>query len=213
MNTHKEIAKALLKIGAVGFKPQAPITFKSGIKAPVYIDNRRFPFFPAEWQQVILGFEQLLSQQKIQYQVIAGIETAGIPHSAALGFSLKQPSIFVRKAVKDHGTKKRVEGGTVEGMKVLLIEDHITTGMSSLSGVEAIRSEGGEVSDCLAITSYAFAEAEAAFKDAGVLLHTLTTFQVILAEAVAESRLTITEKESVEDWLADPHGWAARHGF
>lgn len=209
----QQIAHALLEIGAVGFQPEQPLTFKSGIISPVYVDNRRFPFYPDQWQLVIEGFKQLIKQDKIDFQVLAGIETAGIPHSAALGYALHQPSVFVRKKVKDHGTKSRIEGGLVAHKKVLLIEDLVTTGGSSLTGVEALRQDGAQVNDCLIIVSYGFAEAEQAFVQAKVQLHALTHFAAIVEEAVQMQKLTPTQKMLVEDWFSDPWGWAERQGM
>jgi orotate phosphoribosyltransferase len=209
-NTASLVARALLDIGAVGFKPEAPITFKSGILSPVYVDNRRLPYWPDAWQTVISGFQTLISDQRIAFDVIAGIETAGIPHSAALSFAMQRPSIFVRKQPKEHGTRSRIEGGAVAGKTVLLIEDLVTTGGSSLSGVEALRAEGAVVTDLLAIVSYGFHEAVDAFASAGVRLHTLTSFPVIQAEALASGRFDAATVAIVEDWLADPVGWASR---
>ena len=137
----REIAEALVEIGGVGFAASAPITFKSGIKSPVYCDNRKFPFHPEQWAKVIHGFEALIAENVIDAGVIAGIEAAGIPHSAALGFAMQRPSIFVRKEAKGYGAKKRVEGGDIAGKHVVLVEDLVTTGSSSLSGVEALRAE------------------------------------------------------------------------
>src|SRR5258708_40166800 len=145
MSYQNTIASSLLEIGAFKFQPAKPLTYKFGLKAPVYVDNRCFPFYPAHWRKVIKGFNNLIQKNSLSFDVVAGIETAGIPHSAALGFFLQKSSAFVRKQTKDHGTKKRVEGGDVTGKKVLLIEDHITTGGSSLSGVEALRNEVGIV--------------------------------------------------------------------
>ena len=182
------VADALLAIGAVGFSPHAPITFKSGLLSPVYCDNRRFPFHPLQWTTVIRSFEQLLAP--LHADVIGGIEAAGIPHSAALGFTTAMPSVFIRKEAKLHGTRKRVEGGDVNGLRVLLVEDLVTTGLSSLSGVTALREEGAIVTDCLAIISYGFVEAAEAFATAGVTLHTLTTFSVVLDRAVSHHLIT-----------------------
>ena len=209
----KEVAKALLEIQAVGFKPNNPLTFKSGLISPVYIDNRRFPFNPTQWHTVISAFAQLAKNEKITFDCIAGIESAGIPHSAALGFHLQKPSVFTRKAVKDHGTKKMFEGGDVTGKTVLLIEDHVTTGYSSLIGVEALRNEGATVTDCFAITSYGFREAKEAFAKAGVTLHTLTDFSVVLEVAQAEKLLTKEEVEKISQWFKEPNSWAKKHGF
>lgn len=208
MTTKEKVATALLKIGSVGFAPsEKPITFKSGIMSPVYVDNRKLPSFPAEWKVVIKSLGQLIVEAGLQYDFIAGIETAGIPHSSALGWDLEKPTVFIRKEAKDHGTKKRVEGGTVAGKRVLLLEDHITTGGSSLSGVEALRAEGATVTDCLAITSYAFAESDQAFEAAGVALHVLTDFETILAIAIAQNLVTQQDSDAVTNWLADPHAW------
>lgn len=202
------VARALLEIGAVQFVPNAPVTFKSGIVSPVYVDNRRLIFHPAAWHTVIEGFTMLLEEEGTIFDVIAGIETAGIPHSAALAYSLAMPSVFVRKAAKDHGLKSRIEGGDVRGQTIILIEDMVTTGGSLISGVIALRDAGAVVDDCLAIISYGFTEAKHAFTEANVRLHTLITFADILAQA----RLSTVERDSVEDWLADPHGWAERQG-
>ena len=139
MNYQKEVAKALLAIDAVGFKPREPITFKSGIKSPVYTDNRKFPFFPDEWRKVVEGFKDLIEKNQMEFDVIAGAELAGIPHSAALGFFTGKPSIMVRKQPKEHGLGKRIEGGNIEGKKVLMIEDLVSTGSTSISMIEALR--------------------------------------------------------------------------
>lgn len=206
-NIQREIAQILLKINAVGFVPDNPIMFKSGIKSPVYVDNRKLPFYPKEWEKVILGFEALTKEKSLQFDIIAGIESAGIPHSAALGFLMKKPSVFVRKKIKEHGTKKLIEGGDVNGKQVLLIEDLVTTGSSSLAGVEALREGGAKVINCLIITSYEFPEAKKAFAEAGVKLHALTSFPIILKEAMSLGLIKEKEEQAIKDFLADPHHW------
>lgn len=209
----REIAEALIAINGVGFKPTAPITFKSGIQSPVYCDNRRFPFHPAEWTKVIRGFEALIAEASISVDVVGGVEAAGIPHSAALGFAMQKPSVFIRKEAKGHGTKKRVEGGDVRGLRVVLVEDLVTTGMSSLAAIEALREEGAIVEDCLAIISYGFPEAVEAFAKANVRLHATTDFQAVLAVAKERGVLDDNSAAVVSDWLQEPHGWAERQGF
>ena len=169
------IAEALLAIGGVGFRVDDPITFKSGIVSPVYCDNRTFPFWPRQWTEVIQGFAALIDDEGLRCDVIGGIEAAGIPHSAALGYATQRPSVFIRKQPKEHGKRARIEGGDVTGKHVLLVEDLVTTGGSSLSAVHALREAGATVTDCLAIISYGFAEArQSAFRDAAVhyLAHT-----------------------------------------
>ena len=130
--TAAAVARALLEIDAVVFTPDAPITFKSGIKSPVYVDNRRVPFWPAQWRVVLDGFAQ--AARGLTFDVIAGIAVGGVPHSSALAYLLGAPSVFVRKEAKEHGTRSQIEGGDVSGKTVLLVEDLVTTGGSSLAG-------------------------------------------------------------------------------
>ena len=209
----REIADALIAIEGVGFRPAAPIMFKSGIKSPVYCDNRRFPFWPEQWAKVIRGFEALIAEREILVDVVGGVEAAGIPHSAALGFAMRTPSVFIRKELKEHGTKKRVEGGDVTGKRVVLVEDLVTTGGSSIAAIEALREEGAVVSDCLAIISYGFPDAVELFERSGVRLHATTTFQMVLESAVERGRIDEAGAEVVRDWLREPRSWAKRHGF
>mgnify|MGYP001564465856 CR=1 FL=1 len=129
-----------------------------------------------------------------------------------MGFYIKKPSVFVRKEEKDHGTKKRVEGGNVKGKRVLLLEDLVTTGSSSLSGVRALRNEGAIVKDCLVIVNYGFPEAAQAFKKAKVRLHALTPFSLILREAVSSKKCTPEEAKIVREWYRDPWAWTRSRG-
>ena len=201
------IAEALLTIGGVGFRFDDPVTFKSGIVSPVYCDNRTFPFWPAEWKKVIQGFASLITSEGLAFDVIGGIEAAGIPHSAALGYAMQRPSVFIRKQAKEHGKKARIEGGNVAGKRVLLIEDLVTTGGSSLSGVQALRDAGAVVTDCLAIISYGFPQASVAFDEAGLRLHTLTDFQTVLGVAADRDFLREDQVEAIRGWFRQPYDW------
>lgn len=202
----QQTARALLDIRAVVFTPEAPITFKSGIVSPIYIDNRCLPYEPEAWHQVIAGFQNAISEHALSFDVIAGIETGGIPHSAALAFSLNRPSVFVRKQPKEHGMKRRVEGGEVAGKRVLLIEDLITTGGSSLSGVSALQDEGAQVVACLAIFSYGFAQAADAFAAIGVPLITLTTLADVLDAAHQTDYFAPEAINAVASWQRSLEG-------
>jgi orotate phosphoribosyltransferase len=208
-----EIAQALLEIGAVGFTPSAPITFKSGIISPVYVDNRQLIFWPTQWRQVIEGFQAIIASRDIHFDVVAGIATGGIPHSSVLAYNLRVPTIYIRKESKGHGKQNLIEGGSVAGKTVLLVEDMITTGGSSLAGVTALREAGALVKDCLTITNYGFAMSIQAFQVADVRLHSLTDFYTIVQQAVKSEKLDRADIEIIEDWLREPHQWAERHGF
>lgn len=201
----KNVAKALVEIGAVGFRPNDPITFVSGIISPIYIDNRTLPFHPAQWRVVLDGFVE--TAKNMNFEVVAGIEAAGIPHSATLGYLLNKPSVFVRKKPKDHGTKKMVEGGNVEGRGVLLVEDLVTLGGSSLKGVAEIRKAGGIVENVLVIVSFGLAEKEQSFEKEKVALHKLTTVPVILDTAVEMGRLSESDRKIVDEWYKEPWEW------
>lgn len=209
MDDSLKVARALLAIGAVGFSLMQPVTFKSGMRSPMYIDNRRLPYHPTQWAQVIEAFAARLKDGALPCDVIAGVAVGGVPHSAALGYVARIPSVFIRKEAKEHGLGKRVEGGAVEGKRVVLVEDMVTTGGSSLSAVEALREEGAIVTDMLAIISYDFHEAEAAMFGAKVTLHTLTSVPVVLEEAHAQGILGSATLAQVQAWYKDPYGWGA----
>ena len=208
-NTKRCSAKALLDIGAIGFSPDAPITFKSGIQSPVYVDNRQLIYHPAAWHSMIEGFESLIDTRRLEYDLIAGVAVGGVPHSSALAFTLNVPSVFIRKESKGHGTSQRIEGGDVNKRQILLVEDLVTTGGSSLSAVDALRDAGAQVTDALAIVSYGFAEAASAFARADLTLHTLTDIETLLELAHERGTLDLDQVAVVERWLADPYAWSA----
>jgi orotate phosphoribosyltransferase len=201
------VARALLAAGTVTLTPDEAVIFKSGLRSPVYVDNRRLIFEPGPWHIVIDAFAAALPSGE---SIIAGVESAGIPHSSALAYSTGLPSVFVRKAAKEHGLGRRIEGGDVAGKRTILVEDMVTTGGSSLSAVEALREAGAEVADCFAIITYGLAEAREAFESARVRLTTLTTFESVVAQALAAGIIDEREADLVRSWLADPHDWDGR---
>ena len=206
-NRAKAVARALLDAGTVTLRPDDPVTFKSGLRSPVYVDNRLLISQPEPWRVVVEAFEAELPEHDL---VIAGVESAGIPHSSALAYAAARPSVFVRKQAKEHGLARRIEGGEVAGRRTVLVEDMVTTGGSSLSAVGALREAGAEVSDCFAIITYGFAEARDAFEAAEVRLTTLTTFETVVAQALERGEIDAREAELVRAWLADPHAWDGR---
>ncbi len=209
-NWRTDVARALLEVGAAGFSPDRPITFKSGLVSPVYIDNRCLPFYPDQWHLVIEAFQMLIQARSIEVDIIAGVAVGGVPHSAALAFAMRKPSVFVRKEAKAHGTQRLVEGGDVRSKRVLLVEDLVTTGSSSLEAVSRLREAGAAVEDVLAIVGYGFEEAERAFEAAGVRLVTLTDFDEIARTGLVMGRFTPADLAIIQDWLSDPPGWVSR---
>lgn len=207
----RRAAEQLLDIQAVLFLLEQPIRFKSGLISPVYVDNRRLIAHPQMWTEVLDALMHAIATRKLLPDIIAGVETAAIPHSSVLGYRFQLPTVFVRKQTKTHGTKNRVEGGDVKGKHVLLIEDHISTGVSSLDGIAALREAGAIVTDCLSITSYGFSQAQADFEKAGVKPHTLLPFDVILDVAERKNYFSEGQKACIAEWLADPWPWAERY--
>jgi orotate phosphoribosyltransferase len=207
--TAAAVAGALLEAGCVAVRPGSPVTFTSGLRSPVYVDNRRLIFHPGPWRVVVEALVAGVAAELPPAEVVAGVESAGIPHSSAVAYAARLPSVFVRKGEREHGMGRRIEGGDVAGRRVVLVEDMITTGGSSLAAVEALRAAEADVGRCLAIVSYGFTEALDSFAAASVALGVLTTFEVVLDVAVASGRVAEAAAASVRDWLADPYGWQA----
>lgn len=203
-------ARALVEAGALAYRPDEPITFRSGLRSPMYVDCRRLIFHPHAWHVVIDALLARLRSDPIEADAVAGVEAAGIPHSSALAYAAALPSVFVRKSAKGHGLGRRVEGGDVRGLRVVLVEDLVTTGGSSLSAVDALRDIGAVVSDCMAITTYGFPGLYETFLAAGVGLAVLTTAEVVIDEALAMGALDARADEAMRAWLADPAAWSER---
>jgi orotate phosphoribosyltransferase len=204
----KQIARQLVALGAVTVMAEAPVTFRSGLRSPVYVDNRSIPFHPATWHDVINAFEDAIIIESVQFDVVAGIAAAGIPHSSAIGYAMRKPSMFIRKEAKAHGQKQRIEGGDVNGKRVLLVEDLITTGGSAISGIQALRNAGAVVEDCIAIVTYGLPDAIEAFKNLGVRLHTLTSFEFILDAMRETGEYNNQHLATIDRWLQAPFKWA-----
>lgn len=205
--TEAKVAAALLDVNAFHHTPESPVTFRSGILSPVYVDNRRLISHPRQWQHVIEGMRTVIHEAGLEFDVIAGIAVGGIPHSSALAYSMARPSVFVRKEAKGHGLQGRIDGGEVDGKRVLLVEDMITTGGSSLSGVAALRAAGARVTDCLAITSYDLVEAQQAFFSERTRLWPLVSFGALLAVATERGAIDVSAREQIEAWQRNPRAW------
>lgn len=206
MNYAKEVAEALLKIGAVRLSPKSPFTWTSGIKSPIYCDNRMLISHVSAYKSVVDGFVDLLKDER--FDCVAGTATAGIPWAAFLAYELKLPMVYVRSTPKGHGAKKRIEGDLPSGKRVLVVEDLISTGGSVVSTVEALRDEAGAVVEkVVAIFSYDFEKARNALGEAKVEYETLTDINVLSSVAVDLNVITPEERDMVLRFAKSPEGW------
>jgi orotate phosphoribosyltransferase len=203
----EQIAKHLLDIGAVHLRPNDPFTWTSGMKSPIYCDNRLTLSYPAVRKDIITGFAKLVD--KIEVDVIAGTATAGIPHAALLADKLDLPMIYVRGSAKGHGKQNQIEGKIEKGQKVVLVEDLISTGGSVIQAAEALRASGAEVVAIVAIFTYEFQKAYDALEVANIPTHVLTSYSTLLTVAKEQGTITAEQEERLNEWRKDPasQGW------
>ncbi len=206
----RDLAGCLLDVGAVRLQPLDPFTWASGLKSPIYCDNRQLMGYPEVRDQIV---EALVAASMAQNPtLIAGAATAGVPWAAMVADRLKLPLAYVRPTPKNHGMGRQVEGPLAKGHRVVLIEDLISTGMSSLRCAEALRAEGAEVPAVLALFSYGLPQAEAAFAAARIAIAVLSSFEVLSAEAEVRGILDIDGSEALKAWRADTVAWSRAHG-
>lgn len=198
MNTSTEVAKILLDEKAVFLRPDEPFTWTSGIKSPVYCDNRLLISSVKAREQIIRAFCQKV--RELDVNLIAGTATAGIPWGAWIAHELKLPFVYVRSSSKEHGRQNAIEGKTNEGQKAVLIEDLISTGKSSIAAAKKLQEAGVEVKAILSIFSYDFTQAQQIFKDNGLQSSSLSTFEVLAKVAYDNEMLNQEALTQVLDW-------------
>lgn len=203
----EETAKTLLKLKAVTLRTNPPYRWVSGILAPIYTDNRIIMSYPKEREKIIKGFIKIIEENRIKVDVIAGIATSGIPYAAWIAEELSLPMVYVRKKTKDYGKESLIEGRLEKGKNAIIIEDLISTGGSTINGVEAVRLAGCKVDYCLAIFTYELEKAKKSFEKAKAKLITLTNFTTLVNVAVKEKYLSKEEKENVLKWAKNPEQW------
>jgi orotate phosphoribosyltransferase len=206
MSLKQEIAHNLLQINAVKLSPQNPFTWASGIKSPIYCDNRITLSFPAVRNLIINGFTEK-SKAFEPFDIVAGVATAGIPHGALLADRLEKPFIYVREKAKSHGRQNQIEGLISEGCRVLVIEDLISTGGSSLKAVETLREAGCVVVGILAIFTYSFEKATTVFREANCLFDTLSDYDTLIAQAIDNQYVMPQELATLSAWRQSPETW------
>ncbi len=207
-NSFKEnLAEQLLTIKAIQIQPQEPFTWASGLKSPVYCDNRKLLSYPDIRNMVKNGLVDLAKEYFPEVECIAGVATAGIPHGAMLADALGLPFVYVRSKPKEHGLTNTIEGDLRHGERVLVVEDTISTGGSSLKAVDDLRKAGAEVIGMVAIYKYGFENARQRFEDAGVVLKTLTNYEFLLRAATQTGYISNDELETLNEWRANPSEW------
>jgi orotate phosphoribosyltransferase len=199
MSSAAEVAKRLLQIKAIKLSPQKPFTWASGILSPIYCDNRMVLSHPPARDFIKLCLVEK-SEEFGNLDAIAAVATAGIAHGMLLADALGLPFAYVRSKAKEHGKQNRIEGELQPGSVVLVVEDLVSTGGSSLSAVEAVRDAGCEVAGVLAIFTYNFEKANKAFKDADCRLETLSNYDVLVREALASKFINLNDLDMLTTW-------------
>lgn len=201
------IAKHLLNIKAVALRPNEPFTWTSGIKSPIYCDNRLTMSYPEIRNAVAEGFAALIRELAPDAEVIAGTATAGIPHAAWVAEKLNLPMAYIRDKAKGHGKQNQIEGMIKEGQKVVVIEDLISTGGSSLKAALAVKEAGAEPVAVLAIFSYQLDKAVQSFEEAGIPLHTLSNYSALIEAALEMKVIEESDLSVLRAWREDPSTW------
>ena len=200
MILERKLAKDLLAIQAVALRPNDYFTWTSGIKSPIYCDNRITMSYPSIRREIAAGMVEVIKEKYPAVEVIAGTATAGIPHAAWVSELLDLPMIYVRDSAKKHGKTNQIAGRVLEGQKVVIIEDLISTGLSSLKVAKALREAGAEVLGVVAIFSYELTKAHEDFSQAGVEYITLTNYPVLVKEAVDSEYIHQEDVEKLLEW-------------
>ncbi|HLR74890.1 MAG TPA: orotate phosphoribosyltransferase [Virgibacillus sp.] len=200
MKMNKKIAQDLLYIKAVQINTTNYFTWTSGLKSPIYCDNRLTMSYPHVRQNITKAFIQQLQTMDEKPDVIAGCATAGIPHAAWLADELNLPMVYVRSKPKEHGKGNQIEGYVEKGDRVIVIEDLISTGGSSIAAAQALQEEGAHVTHVLAIFTYGLEKAKQNFQQAKLQCHTITTFDDVLDVLSRDAKISSTEKQTLKTW-------------
>ncbi|WP_271000345.1 orotate phosphoribosyltransferase [Listeria seeligeri] len=207
MSTEKQVAEQLLEIKAVFLKPNDPFTWASGIKSPIYCDNRLTLGFPKVRQFIAAALAEKIKVNFGEVDVIAGTATAGIPHAAWVSDLLDLPMVYVRSKAKEHGKGNQIEGPISKGQKVVVIEDLISTGGSSLKAVEALEEAGAEVLGIAAIFTYGLNKGKKLLDEADTKLVTLTNYDELIEVALTKNYVSKEDMQTLKEWKQNPETW------
>ena len=206
-DTAEKTAELLLQINAIKLNPENPFTWASGWKSPIYCDNRLILSFPIIRNYVRDEFAKNIEKQFGKPDIIAGVATGAIGIGILVAESLGLPFVYVRPEAKKHGRQNQVEGFLQKGQNVVVVEDLISTGNSSLMAVEALRNEGANIKGMAAIFTYGFGVAEENFKNANIDLYTLSNYENLLELAVQKQYITEEQQSTLQEWNAIPSTW------
>ena len=201
------MAEFLLQIKAVKLSLSKPFTWVSGWRSPIYCDNRKTLSYPAVRTFIRQQFVHIVNSEFGRPDMIAGVATGGIAHGALVAHDMGLPFIYVRSGSKEHGLKNQVEGDITVGRNVVVVEDLVSTGSSSLNAVQALRDAGLEVKGMVSIFTYGFDEANKAFAAAKVKLHALTNYSVLIDQALRDEYITEKDLAPLNEWRKDPANW------
>lgn len=208
-NKAKAVAKTLLEIGAVSLSPDQPFTWSSGLKTPIYCDNRLIMSQPQARDLIEDSLVDLIQSHHPDVEVIAGTATAGIPHAAFIADRLNLPMIYVRSSKKGHGKQNAIEGSFHKGQKVVMVEDLISTGGSVIQAAHKVSQAGGQILGVVAIFTYGLASGQEAFNQVDYPLHTLTDYPSLVDYAVQNHNFKSQER-TLKAWYQDPEAWSDR---
>jgi orotate phosphoribosyltransferase len=205
-HAHK-VAEFLLQIKAVKLQPEQPFTWASGLKSPIYCDNRKTLSYPKIRTYIRQHFVEVINEHFPKPEVIAGVATGGIAIGALVAQELGLPFVYVRSEAKKHGLTNMIEGEIEKGQSVVVIEDLISTGGSSLKAIEALRDKGCVVKGMVAIFTYGFNEAEENFKKAKCRVETLTNYDTLINAALEKEYITEKDVKKLREWRVNPSAW------
>ncbi|HHY74558.1 MAG TPA: orotate phosphoribosyltransferase [Bacillus bacterium] len=200
----RKIASKLLEIGAVHLKPSDPFTWSSGIKSPIYCDNRLTLSYPELRKEIAKGLAVLIAEEFQNCEMVAGTATAGIPHAAWVSDLLNLPMCYVRSKPKGHGRGNQIEGAVKPGQKVVVVEDLISTGGSVITAVEALREAGCEVLGTVAIFTYELERGYKQLNDANIKAYALSDYSNLIEVALEKGLVSETELEKLKEWRKNP---------
>lgn len=207
MDNATKVAEYLLQIKAVKLQPNDPFTWSSGWKSPIYCDNRKTLSYPNVRTFIRQSFTQQILEEHGKPDLIAGVATGGIAHGVLVAQELGIPFIYVRSSAKGHGLENMIEGDYTEDHNVVVIEDLISTGGSSLKAVEALREAKLNVKGVVAIFSYGFKQAKNAFDEANCPLNVLSNYEVLIEKALEQGAISKSDIDSIREWRLSPENW------